>query len=96
MPARKTNKVTDADLALVGPDTPAGQWLRRYWLAVCRCEDLKDIPLGIKVLGEDLVLFRDDHGRPGLLGMYCAHRGSSRNLRVYKYKCLQRKGDHHG
>lgn len=69
--------VTDDDLSRVGPDTPAGQWLRRYWLAVCRCEDLKGIPLGIKVLGEELVLFRDEQGRLGLLGMHCAHRGSS-------------------
>lgn len=77
MAMKNKRTVTDDDLSRVGPDTPAGQWLRRYWLAVCRCEDLKDIPLGIKVLGEELVLFRDEQGRLGLLGMHCAHRGSS-------------------
>jgi phenylpropionate dioxygenase-like ring-hydroxylating dioxygenase large terminal subunit len=77
MAPRKKKKVTDADLARVGPDTPGGQWLRRYWLAISRAEDLKDIPLGLKILEEELVLFRDDHGRLGLLGMHCAHRGSS-------------------
>ncbi len=30
----------------------------------------------VKILGEDLVLFRDDQGRPGLLGIHCAHRGA--------------------
>lgn len=77
MAMKNKRTVTDDDLSRVGPDTPAGQWLRRYWLAVCRCEDLKGIPLGIKVLGEELVLFRDEQGRLGLLGMHCAHRGSS-------------------
>ena len=77
MATRKNRKITDADLARVGPDTPAGQWLRRYWLAISRAEDLKDIPLGVKILGEELVLFRDDRQRLGLLGRHCAHRGSS-------------------
>src|SRR5712692_2782654 len=77
MAAKRKRKVTDADLPYVGPETAAGQWLRRYWLAIWRAEDLKDIPQGIKVLGEELVLFRDDKGRLGLLGMHCAHRGSS-------------------
>ncbi|NIO12020.1 MAG: Rieske 2Fe-2S domain-containing protein, partial [Deltaproteobacteria bacterium] len=33
-------------------------------------------PLPVRLLGEDLVLFRDDQGRPGLLGLHCAHRGA--------------------
>ena len=33
-------------------------------------------PLQVNILGEDLVLFRDDHGRPGLLGLHCSHRGT--------------------
>jgi phenylpropionate dioxygenase-like ring-hydroxylating dioxygenase large terminal subunit len=77
MATKNNRKITDADLARVAPDTPAGQWLRRYWLAISRAEDLKDIPLGVKILGEELVLFRDDRRRLGLLGRHCAHRGSS-------------------
>ncbi len=69
--------VTDADLARVGPGTPGGEWLRRYWLAVWRSEDLKDIPQGLKILGEELVLFRDDRNRIGLIGLHCPHRGAS-------------------
>ena len=33
-------------------------------------------PVPIRLLGEDLVLFRDDQGRPGLLGIHCSHRGA--------------------
>jgi phenylpropionate dioxygenase-like ring-hydroxylating dioxygenase large terminal subunit len=77
MAGKRPQKITDADLARVGRGTPGGDWLRRYWLAISRSEDIKDIPVGVKVLGEELVLFRDDRGRLGLLGLHCAHRGSS-------------------
>ncbi len=33
-------------------------------------------PLPVRLLGEDLVLFRDEQGRPGLLGIHCSHRGA--------------------
>jgi phenylpropionate dioxygenase-like ring-hydroxylating dioxygenase large terminal subunit len=39
--------------------------------------DLRDIPMNVKVLGEDLVLFRDQSGQIGLLGLHCPHRGTS-------------------
>jgi phenylpropionate dioxygenase-like ring-hydroxylating dioxygenase large terminal subunit len=65
------------DLARVGRGTPGGTWLRRYWFPVARSEDLRDIPMAVKVLGEELVLFRDGRGRPGLLGLHCPHRGTS-------------------
>lgn len=74
---KKHPAVTIADIAHVGPGTPAGEWLRRYWLAIGTGEELRDIPLGLKVLGEELVVFRDRKGRAGLLGLHCAHRGSS-------------------
>jgi hypothetical protein len=50
----------------VGPGTVGGEMFRCYWLAICRAEDLKDIPRAVKVLGEELVLFRDGNGRLGL------------------------------
>jgi nitrite reductase/ring-hydroxylating ferredoxin subunit len=50
---------------------------RRYWLPVGASEELTDLPKPVRVLSEDLVLFRDGQGRPGLLGNHCAHRGTS-------------------
>ena len=61
----------------VGPGTAGGEMFRRYWLAISRAEDLKDIPQAVKVLNEELVLFRDGTGRLGLMGLHCSHRGTS-------------------
>jgi 5,5'-dehydrodivanillate O-demethylase len=74
---RKSKKVSLADIPRVGPGTPAGEWFRRYWLIVGTTQDLHDIPQAVKVLGEELVLFRDDVGKLGLLGLHCPHRGTS-------------------
>jgi 5,5'-dehydrodivanillate O-demethylase len=51
-----------------------GEVFRRYWLPVGIAADLQHKPTMIRVLGEDLVLFRDQSGRPGLLGALCSHR----------------------
>ncbi|MBK17289.1 MAG: hypothetical protein CMM52_00410 [Rhodospirillaceae bacterium] len=69
--------ITNADIPRVGPGTPGGEWLRRYWMAVGAIDELYDIPQAVKVLGEELVLFRDGEGRIGLIGEHCAHRGAS-------------------
>ena len=73
----KNRKVTVADIPHVGPGTPAGEWFRRYWLVVGTVHELYDIPQAVKVLGEELVLFRDLNGQIGLLGEHCPHRGAS-------------------
>ena len=64
-------------LTRVGPGTPAGEMLRRYWHPIGFAEELKGRPKRRRILGEDLVLFRDDQGRPGLLALRCSHRGTS-------------------
>ena len=61
----------------MGPGTPAGEWFRRFWHPVAVAEDLKDLPVAIRILGEDLVLFRDRSGQVGLLELHCSHRGTS-------------------
>jgi len=66
-------------LTRVGPGTPAGELLRRYWLPVAMAQELtdKNPTIHIRILGEDLVLFRDKKGRVGLLDDRCPHRGAS-------------------
>jgi phthalate 4,5-dioxygenase oxygenase subunit len=66
-------------LTRVGPGTPAGAMLRRYWWPVGFTESVtpKGQPTKVRLLGEDLVLFRDGSGRLGILGLHCSHRGTS-------------------
>jgi len=65
-------------LTLTGPGTPCGELMRRYWQPAALSEELPPggAPLPIKLFGEDLVLFRDEQGRPGLLDNHCPHRGA--------------------
>ncbi len=67
----------DAELTRVGPGTPCGELMRRYWQPVCLSADLKDLPKPVQILGEDLIAFRDGQGRAGLLFFRCSHRGAS-------------------
>ena len=52
------------ELTAVGRGTPMGELLRRYWHPVGLATDAGDVPRKVRVLGEDLILFRDRHGRP--------------------------------
>ena len=74
---KRSKKITVADIPHVSRGTPAGEWFRRYWIVVSAMRDLHDIPKAIKILGEDLVLFRDQAGTIGLIGAHCPHRGAS-------------------
>src|SRR5215471_11687810 len=64
-------------LTRVGPGTPAGEMLRRYWHPIGFAAELRVKPLRRRILGEDVVLFRDELGRFGVLGLRCTHRGTS-------------------
>jgi len=61
----------------VGPGTPCGEYLRRYWQPVAVSAEIGRRARQVKILGEELIVFRDGHGRPGLLHRRCAHRGTS-------------------
>ena len=67
----------DAELTQVGPGTPCGEYLRRFWHPVAFARDLVSAPRRVRILGEDLVVFRDRGGRVGVLHLHCAHRGTS-------------------
>jgi phthalate 4,5-dioxygenase oxygenase subunit len=62
----------------VGPGKPAGMLLRRYWQPAALVDELAGSrPIKpVRLLGEDLVIYRDDEGRYGLLGRACPHRGT--------------------
>jgi nitrite reductase/ring-hydroxylating ferredoxin subunit len=64
-------------LTEVGPGTPMGNLLRRYWHPVGLTSHATETPREVRVLGEDLILFRDKTGRPGLVQARCAHRGTT-------------------
>ncbi len=67
----------DAHLTEVGPGTPMGEFMRRYWQPVGLASYATDVPRAVRILGEDLVLFRTVDGRPGLVHPRCIHRGTS-------------------
>jgi phthalate 4,5-dioxygenase oxygenase subunit len=67
-------------LTRVGPGTAMGELMRRYWLPALLSEEIPApdcAPVRVRLLGEDLIAFRDSGGKIGLLGEHCAHRGTS-------------------
>ena len=66
-------------LTQVGPGTPGGELLRRYWHPISIAAELtaEQPTKYVRILGEDLVLFKDKSGNAGLLADHCSHRGAS-------------------
>ena len=75
MLTREENEI----LTGVGRGTPGGEMLRRYWMPVAVSAELTDEkPIRpVRILGEDLVVYRDRKGRYGLVGEQCPHRKAS-------------------
>lgn len=72
-------------LVRTGPGTPMGALMRSFWMPALLESELPEKdgkPVRIRLLGEDLVAFRDSQGRIGLLAEHCPHRGSSLALGV--------------
>ncbi len=62
-------------LTHVGPGTPAGELMRRYWIPIAPAAQLLEDPVRkVRVLGEDLTLYKDKSGTLGLIGERCLHR----------------------
>jgi phthalate 4,5-dioxygenase oxygenase subunit len=64
-------------LCRVEGDAPMGQIMRRHWMAACLIEEVAEPdgkPLKVRLLGEDLVVFRDSDGRLGIIDEFCPHR----------------------
>jgi phthalate 4,5-dioxygenase oxygenase subunit len=67
-------------LCRVENEAPMGQIMRRHWIAACLSEEVAEpdgAPVKVRLLGEDLVVFRDSRGRVGVLDEYCSHRRAS-------------------
>jgi phenylpropionate dioxygenase-like ring-hydroxylating dioxygenase large terminal subunit len=67
----------DEELTRVGPDTPCGEYMRRFWQPVVLSSELGELPKRLRILGEDLVAFRDKSGEIGVMELHCPHRGTS-------------------
>ncbi len=67
----------DEKLVHSGPGTPGGELLRRYWQPVARSNEVSDLPVAVTILDENLIVFRDRSGNPGLVYPRCMHRGTS-------------------
>ncbi|MFB5192094.1 Rieske 2Fe-2S domain-containing protein [Alicyclobacillus fastidiosus] len=66
-------------IARTNAGTPMGEVFRRYWIPALLSEELPEPdcpPVRVRLLGEDLVAFRDRDGQVGLLDAYCPHRGA--------------------
>ena len=66
-------------LTRVGPGTPGGELLRRYWQPLCPAAELSAAQpkKRVRILGEDLLVFRDGQGRLACVEEHCKHRGTS-------------------
>ena len=67
-------------LVRTGEGTAMGEYFRRYWLPVALSREMPapdSPPIRVKVMGEELIAFRDTNGRVGLIEPRCAHRGTS-------------------
>src|SRR5438874_313786 len=72
---RLVNEELNEKLTRVGPGTPGGNLLRRYWHPIAATAELKAEPTKrVRILAEDLVLYQDRSGRLGLVDEPCAHR----------------------
>ncbi|HVV95095.1 MAG TPA: Rieske 2Fe-2S domain-containing protein, partial [Hyphomicrobiales bacterium] len=64
-------------LTEVGPGTPMGELMRRHWHPIAAVKELDENPVkAVRLLGEDLVLYKDRGGRYGLVERHCPHRSA--------------------
>jgi phenylpropionate dioxygenase-like ring-hydroxylating dioxygenase large terminal subunit len=84
---RRDIPAEDAEITRSGPGTPLGEYMRRFWQPVCLSDQLTDVPHAIRIMGEDLVAFRDKRGEVGVLHRHCCHRGAS-----LEYGVIQGRG----
>ncbi len=73
--------IAELDLALTGPGTPGGAFMRQFWMAVERSEDLKPGQAKpIRIMSEDYALYRGASGQAQVIAYRCPHRGAQMHL----------------
>src|SRR5215218_5991874 len=91
-PAPTTEAVPNdwADFVHTGPGTLAGRYLRRFWQPVYRAQDLlpgRTMP--IRIMGEELTLYRGEGGAPHQTAFRCAHRGTQLSVGWVEGDCIR-------
>ena len=74
---RRSSAKEDIELTHVARGTPGGEYLRRFWHPIALSSELGELPLAVRILNEDMVLFRDGSDQIGLLHLRCSHRNTS-------------------
>ena len=79
--SRMLSKQDNEYLTRIGPGTPMGDLMRQYWIPAAKSDELRwsrlSDPLRVRLLGEDLIAFRDYDNQIGLIQNNCPHRGAS-------------------
>ncbi|HLH25156.1 MAG TPA: Rieske 2Fe-2S domain-containing protein [Chloroflexota bacterium] len=83
------SKEENERLTRVGPGTPMGEVLRRYWWPVGCTDELSTKPRRLKLLGEELVLYRGEDGQPALMELRCAHRNVALDYGRVEGDCIR-------
>ena len=75
----KQSKLPKSDDAIsqTGPGTPGGEYLRRYWHPVALTSEVSTTPLQVRILSEDLIIFKTTKNKIGLVHKNCPHRRAS-------------------
>ncbi len=68
---------SDVEITQTTRGTSGGEYLRRFWQPVAYTHEIEKAPFRTRILGEDLVVFRDLSGAVGVLHLHCSHRGTS-------------------
>ena len=92
----------DLEITQTSRGTPGGEYLRRFWQPVAYLHEVERAPMRAKIMGEDLVIFKDGSGAVGVLHLHCQHRGTfagvwarrkAWNPMLLSWSCFRRRWD---
>ena len=86
---KRQRPAPDLELTATDGGTPMGELMRRYWQPVCLSAELTQVPKAIRIMGENLVAFRDKSGNIGVMHRQCAHRRASLEYGIVSEKGIR-------